>query len=136
MYTLNLVFQSATLIKIILLFLLFIISLNLSAQIGRGCYVDGVLYTENTAKGNRFFYRTSGVLLNDCGFIPTGNDGNCRLYNGGNINNNNSYTLYEDSFSNDWEVIPCPLDKYVWYLLVSISTFSFFRLRYNSFKPS
>ncbi|MES2419213.1 MAG: hypothetical protein V4541_13580 [Bacteroidota bacterium] len=92
--------------------------------IGRGCYVDGVLYTTNTAKGNRFFYRTSGTLISDCGFVVTGsNDGNCRLYNSGNINKNASYTLYAESFGNKWEEISCPIDNEVWMLLVSVSVF-------------
>lgn len=119
MYILNIVLQSALILKIVFVFLLIFMSLNLAAQIGRGCYVDGVLYTANTAKGNRYFYRTPGEMNSACGFVPTGNDGNCRLYNSGNINNNSSYTLYNDSFSNDWAE-NCPLDDYIPYVLLGV----------------
>lgn len=129
MYILNIVIQNAVLIKLVLVFILLLISISLSAQIGRGCYVDGVLYTQNTSKGNRFFYRTSGVLTTDCEFVPTGNDGNCRLYNGGNINNNSSYTLYNDAFSNDWMEIECPLDDYAFPILSVLGGYVFFRRR-------
>ncbi len=99
------------------------------AQIGRGCYVGGVLYTDKTSAGNRYFYRTSGTLTDPCGYTRTGNQGNCRLYNGGNINNNNSYTLYNDAFSNDWDVIICPIDHEVWLLLIATAGFSIFRFK-------
>lgn len=105
------------------------ISVKLNAQYGRGCYVDGVLYTSNTSNGNRFFYRSPGNLTNICGYTPTGNDGNCRLYNSGPIGNNSSYTLYYDSFSNDWTEVICPLDDHVWLLLLSATGFSVLRFR-------
>jgi hypothetical protein len=117
------------LIKLCLLFVLMSVSLCIHAQIGRGCYVDGVLYTANTPKGNKYFYRTSGINTTQCEFVSTGNDGNCRLYNGGNINNNSSYTRYLNAYSSAWEEITCPLDDYVWVLLASISAVVFFRLR-------
>ena len=107
---------------IVFLVLFFLISNTPVTAIGRGCYVGGVLYTENTDNGNRFFYRSPGQLTSACGFNDTGNrDGNCRLYNGGNIYNNGSYTLYYDSFDNAWEEISCPLDDYVWVLFLAIS---------------
>jgi hypothetical protein len=129
MNKINFLLQNTVLIKLCFLFVLMSISLSIHAQIGRGCHVDGVLYTANTPKGNKYFYRTSGVMTTSCEFVPTGNDGNCRLYNGGNINNNCSYTRYLNSFSSDWNEISCPLDQYVWVLLASFSTICFFRLR-------
>ena len=112
--------------------LLSFVSSNAFAQLGRGCYVAGVLYTENVPdQGNRYFYRTPGNLASSCGFEPTGNSGNCRLYNGGNVNNNNSYTLYNDAFSNDWEEISCPIDDYVWFLLVGIAGVVIFKFKLN-----
>jgi hypothetical protein len=104
-----------------------------NAQLGRGCYVGGLLYTANTSAGNRYFYRTSSIS-SDCGFERTGNEGNCRLYNSGNINNNNSYTQYGDAFSNDWEEISCPIDGNVWLILISTCAFSIFKLRSTPIK--
>lgn len=118
--------MNCTLSSGLFVFILFAAVFTAKAEIGRGCYVGGVLYTENTAKGNRFFYRAPGNLVSDCGYNPIGNDGNCRLYNGGNINNNNSYTLYEDAFSNKWEEIECPIDTYVWFLLIAVAGVSYF----------
>ncbi|MEJ5995881.1 hypothetical protein WG904_15735 [Pedobacter sp. Du54] len=103
------------------------------AQLGRGCYVGGVLYTTNTSKGNRFFYRSPGNITNVCGYTPTGNDGNCRLYNSGPLGNNNSYTLYSDAFSNDWAEINCPIDDYVWLLMLSAVGLSVWRFRKVTF---
>lgn len=114
------------------LFLL-ITTIKVSA-IGRGCYVGGVLYTLNTDNGNRFFYRSPGQLTSACGFNDIGTrEGNCRLYDGGNIYNNSSYTVYYDAFDNGWEEINCPLDNYVWMLISSIiglSIFKFSRFKY------
>lgn len=99
-----------------------------NAQLGRGCYVGGVLYTSNTPAGNRYFYRDVS-LSSDCGFERTGNQGNCRLYNSGNVNSNSSYTQYGDAFSNDWEEISCPIDNSVWFILIITCGFSIFRLQ-------
>ncbi|MEJ5993790.1 hypothetical protein WG904_05090 [Pedobacter sp. Du54] len=129
MNKINFLLQNTVLIKLCFLFVLMSISFSTRAQIGRGCYVGGVLYTANTAKGNKYFYRTSGVKTTPCEFVRTGNQAHCRLYNGGNINNNASYTKYLNAFSNDWDEVICPLDQYVWVLLASFSTISFFRLR-------
>ncbi|RYG01606.1 MAG: hypothetical protein EOO07_33965 [Chitinophagaceae bacterium] len=114
-------------VALILVGCLFFVSAH--AQLGRGCYVGGVLYTTNTSNGNRFFYRSPGNITNSCGYTPTGNDGNCRLYNSGPLGNNNSYTLYYDAFSNDWAEIICPIDDQVWLLIVSIAGFSIWKFR-------
>jgi hypothetical protein len=107
---------------------------NASAQLGRGCLVDGLLYTSNTSRGNRFFYRTVGGLSTTCEFVQTGsNVGNCRLYNGGNEADNTSYTLYTDAFSNDWEeVTPCPLDNHFYMLLIFIFGIFSIKLKFSS----
>lgn len=108
--------------------LLTIISIDVNAQIGRGCYVDGVLYTSNTSKGNRFFYRTPGNLSDPCGYVYTGsNDGQCRLYNSGPVGNNSSYTQYLNNFGNDWDVIACPIDDYVWLLIIALVGLAVFK---------
>ncbi|MGF1924984.1 MAG: hypothetical protein ACQUHE_12465 [Bacteroidia bacterium] len=110
-----------TVIRLVLITLFVFFIADANAQIGRGCYVDGVLYTANTSKGNRFFYRSPGNLSDPCGYEYTGsNDGQCRLYNSGPEGNNSSYTSYPTSFGNDWAVIACPIDDYVWILLVVI----------------
>lgn len=75
------------------------------AQIGRVCYVGGVLYTSRTSKSNKHFYRTPGDMNSVCGFTKTGNTKNCRLYNGDDESKNSSYTAYSNSFSNDWDEI-------------------------------
>ena len=101
-----------------------------NAQIGRGCLVDGFLYTNKTSAGNRYFYRTSGVLSTSCEFIPTGiNSGNCRLYNGGPIGSNSSYTLYPDAFSNDWEEVECPIDNHIY--LFFLFVFGIYSNKFN-----
>ncbi|MCY1507263.1 hypothetical protein D9M68_415360 [compost metagenome] len=114
---------------VLLLVLLCSMPFGLHANIGRGCYVGGVLYTQNTAKGNRYFYRSPGNLTSDCGFQPVGNNANCRLYNSGNINNNSSYTLYSGAFSNKWEEIICPIDENVWMLVCSAAGIGFLLLK-------
>ena len=104
-----------------------------NAQLGSGCYVGGILYTTETERGPRFFYRTPD-FVSDCGFVRTGSNlAICRLYNGGPINNINSYTSYPNSFSNDWREINCPIDSEVWLLLLVVSGFSIFRLKSITF---
>lgn len=109
---------------------IFILTIFLAnAQLGPGCYVGGVLYTSTTSKSNRHFYRTPGDMNSVCGFIRTGSNNTCRLYNGGDESINSSYTAYSNSFSNDWDEISCPIDSYVWVLLLTSAVFSFFRLK-------
>ena len=120
-------FKTASICLVILFTLIFTES---KAQLGRGCYVDGVLYTENTSKSNRHFYASPGNLTSVCGFQRTGNTNNCRIYVSGPIANNSSYTLYGTHFSNDWEeIVGCPLDEYVWVLIVVVAGFSFLKVR-------
>ena len=116
-------------IGFLLLICLLVCSFPSYAQFGRGCYVDGVLYTANTSKSNRHFYRTSGVLTSPCGFVRTGNTNNCRLFNGGNESNNSNYTLYNSSFSNDWDELICPIDDYAWLLMISVAGISILKFR-------
>lgn len=120
---------------IISLFLSFTVELA-NAQIGRGCLVNGLLYTSRTPAGNRYFYRTSGVLSTSCSFIPTGqNSGNCRLYNSGPIDVNSSYTQYPDAFSNDWEEVECPIDTHIYLLFLfvfGLCANKFYRLNFKN----
>lgn len=124
--------QNAFHIKMICFFLVMGFSCLINtakAQLGKGCYVEGVLYTSNTSNGNRYFYRSPGNISNPCGYVRTGNIGNCRLYNSGPLGNNSSYTLYTDAFSSDWAEVECPIDDYVWLLLVAIGGISILRFR-------
>ena len=103
--------------------------IHVNAQIGKGCYVGGVLYTNNNSKGNRYFYQPPGDLYSVCGYNPTGNSGNCFIYNSGPISNINSYIKYIGGFSNDWEEIECPIDDYVWVLLILCVVVSIFKFK-------
>lgn len=112
------------------LILLFCCITLFAKAIGNGCYVGGVLYTANTSYGAIYFYRSPGNLNSICGFEPTGNQsGRCYLYNSGKINKNSSYTRYNNSYSNGWEEINCPIDEEIWILLIPISILSYLRLK-------
>lgn len=105
------------------------------AETIRGCYVNGVLYTNNTSKGNRYFYRTGGLIA-ECGFEPTGtNNGICRLYNSGPVSKNSSYTIYNESFNNKWDEINCPIDDYVWPLMILIAMIAIYKFKRQSKFP-
>lgn len=109
--------------KFILCMFLFAASINGTfAQTVRGCLVGNVLYTEPSGRGNDYFLRSPGNRTSTCGFFRVGNTSNCRLYNGGPISEESSYTLYPDAASNAWaEVGNCPVDTDVWMLLMPVS---------------
>lgn len=114
------------------LFFLFLISLSFyqTAKAADGCYVSGVLYASHTKSG-AYFYRTPNTVAT-CGVTGT-ISGSCRLYNSGNINNNSSYTQYGSSYSSNISAIAvCPLDDYVWVLIVAVMGVLFFRFKNNT----
>lgn len=120
---------------IIFFYILFLFSQKINAQTGRGCYVGGVLYTENTGTSlnqtNRYFYTNSGAISSVCGFDDTGTkQGKCYLYDGsGSINSASNYTQYNDNFDNQWTEINCSIDDDVWILLLIITDFSILKLK-------
>ncbi|MES2652167.1 MAG: hypothetical protein V4663_10520 [Bacteroidota bacterium] len=118
------------LLKISLFFIFTLINslFYINVNAADGCYVGGVLYTGHTPKSGAYFYRTSGNITADCGVTGT-ISGSCRLYNSGNTNNNSSYTQYSNSYSTSISVVVCPIDDYVWLLMLVVAGFSFFKFR-------
>jgi hypothetical protein len=112
---------------------LFVSFFNLNVNAADGCYVDGVLYAAHTSKSGAYFYRTPSTVA-DCGVTGT-ISGSCRLYNSGSESVNSSYTRYLNSFSSNISVTVCPLDDYVWLLIIAIAAFSVFHFR-PTLKPN
>lgn len=109
-------------VLLISLFTLFVSFFYLNVKAADGCYVSGVLYASHTSKSGAYFFRTPSTVAN-CGVTGI-ISGGCRLYNSGSQNSNSSYTLYGSSYSSNISVTVCPIDDYVWALLLASAAFS------------
>lgn len=101
-------------IKYLLILIFLVVSESTYAVYG--CYLpDGSVYTNLTPNGTRY-RRNSGVFVGLGACLNGSNDGSCEV--------NNPVT---SGVLGDYDVAYCPIDDYVWILVIGISGLIFIK---------
>ena len=91
-----------------------------------GCLSGNIYYSGGPVLG----YWNTGIF-NACGWSRTGGtSGICNIYLGGNVFDPNNYTTGTNG--NYVSIVSCPLDAYIWLLILPIVSLGFHYMRRKS----